>query len=156
MLMLKLSPLLVRDRSVKLWNQDGKLLNTLQHQQPVTSVAIDQDDRIITGSEDGIIRIWQQGKLIQALKGHTAAIQAVTISPDSNQIISASEDQTLKIWQQGKLIKTLKGHTEGVRAVAITLDGSKIISGSRDKTLKIWHSDGREIATLQGHPCTHI
>ena len=101
-----------RDRSVKLWNQDGKLLNTLQHQQSVTSVAITHNNQIISGSEEGNINIWQQGKLIQTLKGHTAAIQAIAITPNSNLIVSASEDKTLKIWRQGKLIKTLTGHTE--------------------------------------------
>ncbi|MGL5076409.1 MAG: WD40 repeat domain-containing protein, partial [Waterburya sp.] len=138
-----------RDRTVKLWNQNGKLIDTLPHPQPVTSVAIN-NHQIITGTKNGKINIWQQGKLIQTLKGHTAAVEAIIITPD-NQIISASEDKTLKIWQQGKPIKTLTGHTEGVRAVALTADGRKIISGSRDKTLKIWDINGREIATLRGH-----
>ena len=137
-----------RDRTVKLWNTQGKLLNTLQHSQPVTSVAI-KGDRIITGSENGKINVWQKGKLIQTLTGHTAAVEAIAITPD-NKIISASEDKTIKVWQKGELIQTLTGHTEGVRALAITPDGSRIISGSRDKTLKIWNSDGT-IATLKGH-----
>ncbi len=138
-----------RDRTVKLWNQNSKLTATLPHPQPVTSVAINHH-QIITGSENGRIYIWQQGKLIKTLTGHTAAVEAVIVTPD-NRIISASEDKTLKIWQQGKPIKTLTGHREGVRAVAITADGHKIISGSRDKTLKIWDNNGIEIATLQGH-----
>jgi WD40 repeat protein len=138
-----------RDRTVKLWNQNGKLVETLSHSQPVNSVTIN-NHQIITGTQNGEINIWQKGKLIKTLTGHTAAVEAIIITPD-NQIISASEDKTIKIWQQGKLIKTLTGHTEGVRAVAITADGSKIISASRDKTLKIWHSNGREIATLRGH-----
>ena len=129
-----------RDRTVKLWNRDGKLLATLKHSQPVTSVAI-QDNQIVTGSEDGDISIWQRGKLVKTLKGHTAAVEAVVITPD-NKIISASEDKTIKIWQGGKLIQTLTGHTEGVRAVAITSD-NKIVSGSRDRTLKIWNSKGK-------------
>jgi WD40 repeat protein len=144
-----------RDRTVKLWNQNGKLVDTLSHPQAVTSLAI-QKDRIVTGTQNGNIYIWQKGKLIKTLTGHTAAVEAIIITPDNlssngDQIISASEDKTLKIWQQGKLIKTLTGHTEGVRAVAITADGNKIISASRDKTLKIWDSNGTEIATLKGH-----
>ena len=138
-----------RDRTVKLWNQDGKLLNTLQHSQPVTSVAIKLNGQIVTGSEDGTIKIWQQGNIVSTLRGHTAAVEAITISPD-RKIISGSEDGTIKIWQQGKAIKTLTGHSSGVRALAVTADG-KIISGSRDKTLKIWNSNGTEITTLKGH-----
>ncbi|MEY2832002.1 MAG: hypothetical protein RLZZ574_1260 [Cyanobacteriota bacterium] len=137
------------DRTVKLWNQNGKLVNTLPHSQALSSVAI-KDNQIVTGTQNGNIYIWQKGKLIKTLSGHTAAVQAIAITQD-NKIISASEDKTLKIWQAGKLIKTLTGHTEGVRAVAITADGRKIISASRDKTLKIWDSNGTEIATLKGH-----
>jgi WD40 repeat protein len=138
-----------RDRTVKLWNQNGKLINTLPHPQALSSVAIG-DNQIVTGTQNGSIYIWYQGKLIQTLLGHKAAVEAVVITSD-RKIISASEDKTLKIWQQGKLIKTLTGHTEGVRAVAITADGNKIISASRDQTLKIWDSNGTEIATLKGH-----
>ncbi len=139
-----------RDRTVKLWNQDGKLLDTLQHPQPVTSVAIKPNDQIVTGSEDGTIKVWQQGNIVSTLRGHTAAVEAITISLDG-KIISGSEDGTIKIWQQGKAIKTLTGHSSGVRALAVTPDGKKIISGSRDKTLKIWNGNGTEIATLRGH-----
>ena len=137
-----------RDRTVKLWNRNGKLRDTLQSNYPVTSVAI-QDDQVITGSENGAITIWQDGKLINTLTGHTAAVEAIVITAD-NKIISASEDKTIKIWQGGKLINTLTGHTEGVRALAIT-SNNRIVSGSRDQTLKIWDNKGIPIATLRGH-----
>ncbi|MEO0926711.1 MAG: AAA-like domain-containing protein [Cyanobacteria bacterium J06643_13] len=137
-----------RDRTAKLWNRDGKLLATLKHPRSVTSVAI-QDQQIVTGSENGEINIWQEGKLLKTLKGHTAAVEAVVITPDK-RIISGSEDKTIKIWQAGKLSQTLTGHTEGVRAVALTPD-KRIISGSRDRTLKIWDSNGICVATLRGH-----
>ncbi|MEM7591081.1 MAG: AAA-like domain-containing protein [Cyanobacteria bacterium P01_A01_bin.83] len=137
-----------RDRTVKLWNRDGKLLDTLQHDHPVTSVAL-QNQQVITGSENGEIKIWQAGELITTLTGHTAAVEGLAITSD-NKIISASEDKTLKIWQGGELITTLTGHTEGVRTVAITSD-NKIVSGSRDRTIKIWDSDGTVLANLTGH-----
>ena len=138
-----------RDRTVKVWNKSGKLLHTLKHNQPVTSVAIKPNKQIVTGSEDGTVKIWQQNKLIQTIEGHTAAVEAIEIAGDG-EIVTGSEDSTIKIWQQGKLIQTLKGHSSGVRAIAITAKG-KIISGSRDKTLKIWDSNGNKVDTLRGH-----
>ncbi|MEL6579782.1 MAG: AAA-like domain-containing protein [Cyanobacteria bacterium J06621_12] len=139
-----------RDRTAKVWNPRGKLLHTLKHVQPVTSVAISPQGQIVTGSEDGIIKIWQQNKAIQTLTGHTAAVESIAISP-KGQIVTGSEDGTIKIWQQNKAIQTLTGHTGAIRAVAINQDGSRIVSASRDKTLKIWNSAGQEIATLKGH-----
>ena len=147
-----------RDRTVKLWDKNGKLLATLTgHEQPVNAVAISsyQDISsyiIVSGSDDGVIKLWQPGKPTKTLLGHTDTIQAIAISQDGNLIISGSEDKTIKIWHQdGKLIKTITGHTEGVRAVALSPDQTKIVSGSRDKTVKIWDINGKEIATLTGH-----
>ena len=138
-----------RDRTVKIWNQDGKLIHTLKHSQPVASVAIKPNGHVVTGSQDGTIEIWQQDKVIQTLKGHTAAVESIAIKPNGD-VVTGSEDGTIKIWQGGKIIQTLTGHTAGVRAVAITEDGTKIVSASVDKTLKIWDSNG-EVATLRGH-----
>ena len=86
-----------RDRTVKLWNQDGELIYTLNHSQPVTSVAIKPNGQIVTGSEDGTVKIWQQGKVIQTLTGHTAAVESIVVNPQ-NQIITGSEDGTITIW----------------------------------------------------------
>ncbi len=142
-----------RDRTVKLWDNRGQLLTTLVgHQYPVNAVAIGSKEIIVSGDENGAIKIWQQETLIQTLVGHTDAVQAIAISRDGNSIVSGSEDKTIKIWnREGKLLKTLTGHTEGVRAVAISRDRTKIVSGSRDKTVKIWDINGNEIASLKGH-----
>ena len=153
-----------RDRTIKLWDKNGKLLTTLTgHQQPVTTVAISQTPLnppykegsnyiIVSGSEDGVIKIWQPGKLTKTLLGHTDVIQAIAISQDGKLIVSGSEDKTIKIWNKdGKLIKTFTGHTEGVRAIVLSPDETKIVSGSRDKTLKIWDINGTEVTTLKSH-----
>ncbi len=139
-----------RDRTVKVWNQKGKLLHTLNHSQPVTSVAIKPEGQIVTGSEDGTIRVWQKDKAVQTLTGHTGAVESIAVSPNG-QIVTGSEDGTIKIWKQGKAVQTLTGHAEAIRAVAISQDGTRIVSASRDKTLKIWSNQGQEIATLKGH-----
>ena len=138
-----------RDRTVKVWHQNGELIHTLKHAQSVSSVAIKPNGQIVTGSEDGTIKIWQGDKIIQTLTGHTAAVESIAIKPN-DQIVTGSQDGTIKIWQEDKIIQTLTGHTGGVRGVAVNQDGTKIVSASTDKTLKIWDSNG-EIATLRGH-----
>lgn len=139
-----------RDRTVKVWHHNGALINTLNHSQPVSSVAIKPNGQIVTGSETGIVKVWQQGKIIQTLKAHTAAVESIAIKANG-QIVTASEDSTIKVWQGSKAIQTLTGHSAGVRAIAINPDDQTIISGSRDKTLKIWDDNGIVINTLQGH-----
>ncbi|WP_235018931.1 AAA-like domain-containing protein [Tolypothrix sp. NIES-4075] len=84
--------------------------------------------------------------------GHTAAVLAVDVSPDSSLIASASLDQTIKLWRRdGTLVTTLKGHTGAVRAVDFSPDGQILASASEDGTIKLWQLDGKLLRTLKGH-----
>ena len=47
------------DREVRVWNLEGSLLEALPHTEQTTSLAVSQDDlRIVTGSQDGVVRVW--------------------------------------------------------------------------------------------------
>jgi WD40 repeat protein len=84
--------------------------------------------------------------------GHTAAVLAVDISPDSSLIASASIDQTIKLWRHdGTQVTTLNGHSGGVRAVKFSPDGQTIASGDEDGTIKLWKLDGTLLKTFKGH-----
>ncbi len=88
------------------------------------------------------------------LVGHTAAVNAIAITPDSRRIISCSDDKTIKIWESvsGEELQSLTGHSAGVTAVLVTPDGKRIVSGSADWTLKIWDPENAlEENTLIGH-----
>ena len=89
-----------------------------------------------------------------SFNGHTGAVHAVAVTPDSRQVVSGSLDKTLKIWniENGQLLRTLVGHMELVDAVAVTPNGRQVVSGSNDKTLKVWDLEsGQLLCTLEGH-----
>ncbi|BAY17504.1 WD-40 repeat protein [Anabaenopsis circularis NIES-21] len=84
--------------------------------------------------------------------GHTAAVLAVDVSPDSSLIASASVDKTIKLWRRdGTAVATLTGHTATVRAVKFSPDGQMLASASEDGTVKLWTKAGTLLKTLKGH-----
>ena len=97
-----------------------------------------------------------------SLKGHTAPVYSVALSPDGQRLVSGSMDKTLKVWDTGtgQAQLTLKGHTDSVTSVAISADGRRLVSGSRDGTVKVWTATMRwprkkqieKLASPEGDP----
>ena len=143
------------DKTVKLWNREGKLLQTLKgHQEGVYSVAFSPDgETIASTSADRTIKLWnREGKLLQTLEGHQKQVGSVAFSPDGETIASASYDNTIKLWnREGELLQTLEGHQDGVPGVDFSPNGETIATASLDNTVKLWNRNGALLQTLTGH-----
>jgi len=89
------------DRSLTLWNLSQsipKIIRTFEgHSSPVFSVAI-QGIRIISGSQDKIIKIWnlENGKCMITLKGHGSSV--VSLQCDDKKLMSGEIYGDIKIW----------------------------------------------------------
>ena len=89
------------DKTVKLWNLEGKELQTFKgHSAEVSSVAFSPDGKIIvTGSGDKTVKLWNlEGKELQTFKGHSSGVLSIAFSPDGKTISSGSYDNTVKLW----------------------------------------------------------
>jgi WD40 repeat protein len=122
---------------------------------PVWAVAVTPNGVIVSGNNDGTIQLLNKnsGKVLKTLRGHSAPVWSVAVSPDRTTIASGSADNTIKLWNQytGKLIRSWDGHTNGVFSVAFSADGRTIASVGKDKTLKLWQVDnGIELETFKG------
>lgn len=109
------------------------------------AVAISTDcTRIVSGSNDGTLRLWDAstGKLIGTpLEGHDQAVTCVGFSADGALIVSGFDDGTLRLWDanSGKPIgERLAGHELYVNHIAISPDGAHIVSASYDQYLRLW------------------
>ncbi len=166
--------------TIAIWNLENKTyeMKLIGHTSTVSSLTT-WNDKIISGSEDKTIKIWNihpsnlknqefdkeptQSKTDSSsclgietrncemtLEGHTNVVSCLDIL--NNKIISGSYDHTVKIWniENGTCEITLKGHTNAISCLALV--NNEIISGSFDGTIKIWNAEsGTCRITLQDH-----
>ncbi|KAK5996558.1 Cell division control protein 4 [Cladobotryum mycophilum] len=114
------------------------------------------DDKIITGSDDTLIHIYdtKTGKLRKRLEGHEGGVWALQY--EGNILVSGSTDRSVRVWdiERGLCQQVFYGHTSTVRCLQILMptqtgrssDGTPImqpekpliITGSRDSQLRVW------------------
>lgn len=58
------------------------------------------EDRIVSGSEDKLIKVWSllTGECLKTLQGHQKYVWCVKAMSNGETIISGSGDSTIKIW----------------------------------------------------------
>ncbi len=142
------------DKTVKIWQQNGKLWKTLPHSATVHRVAFSPDNKsLVSGSLDGTVKLWNvEGKLLQDIQGHNAPVWGVAFSPNGQMFASASGDRTVKIWRtDGTLLTTLTGHQQAVWNVAFDPESQIVASAGVDRTVKLWQIDGKLLKNLEGH-----
>lgn len=110
-------------------------------------------ERVLSGSYDGLLRIWNMSSQTIAVSpsaadgGHTASIKAAKfVSP--TQIASAGLDRTVKLWkyaedEDGFSAKIspqldLYGHKSGINSLAVHGPSNRILSASSDHTVGFW------------------
>ena len=73
----------------------------------------------------------QTGKEVQILKGHTAGVAGVALSPDGAWAVTGGDDETLCLWgvKTGKELRQFVGFTGKVRCAAFAPDGRHVLSG---------------------------
>ncbi|MBE9214702.1 AAA-like domain-containing protein [Plectonema cf. radiosum LEGE 06105] len=143
------------DKTVKIWQRDGKLLRTLRgHTDAVWSINYSPDGKLLaSSSRDKTVKIWrvEDGKELFTLP-HSDWVACVGFSPDGQTVASMEWNGTMRLWNlQGQQIKSFKTHNAPVVAINFSPKGDAIATASRDSTAKIWSRDGQKLATLGGH-----
>ena len=126
------------------------------HQEHVVTCLQFDSDKILTGSDDANINVYdtQTGALRAKLEGHEGGVWALQY--EGNVLVSGSTDRAVRVWdiERGVCTHTFQGHTSTVRCLQILLptpvgtgfDGRPIlmpkqpliITGSRDSHLRVW------------------
>ncbi|SPO04742.1 related to CDC4 - cell division control protein [Cephalotrichum gorgonifer] len=135
--------------------QPGHVAFTAHAQHVITCLQFD-DDKIITGSDDTLIHVYdtKTGKLRKRLEGHEGGVWALQY--EDNILVSGSTDRSVRVWdiEKGLCTQVFYGHTSTVRCLQILMPSlvpneqtkqlermppkPLIITGSRDNNLRVW------------------
>ncbi len=161
-----------KDKTLKIWQVDGKLIQTIPHPEPLNDLVISNDSqKIVTVGDDSQVRVWNiHGEQLSphlAERNNRDKFIRVAITPDSKYIAAATnaerENAEVIIWevQSGKIIKTLKfpriaskiaNRTHGFRDLKFSIDGKFLAAASTDTTIKIWSwATNKPPQILTGH-----
>ncbi len=151
------------------------------HQAEISRLAFSTPTRLLSGSRDGMLNLWEVGSftVIDSLQRVAEMDRALWASVNKLQEtdagspplrpvwvkdISIYQDRAAVAWKDGMIMlyslaeRTLvqthsfEGHKGGVDSLTFSSDGSLLASGGRDQRIKLWGTDRRELlSTLTGH-----
>jgi WD40 repeat protein len=135
----------------------GQRRALLGHRDVVVGIAVSADGtRVLSGSNDGTIRLWDltTGASLRRMEGHRGQAWAVALSPDGKLALGGGQDGGLALYDAatGKQVRTFERHPQAVRAVLFTPDGKRALSACYDHILRLWDvKTGKKLHSFVGH-----
>ena len=124
-------------------NRIMRASKVLGHVSPVSTIDLSPDRKtIISGDENGTIRLWDREGNIRGELNLKEAVLSARFSLDNSFLMSSHQDGSVRMWdRQGK------GKTYSINAssVGFSPDGQTIISGHEDGTINLWDRRGELI-----------
>ena len=130
--------------------QDGKIFTLdadtckhihswMAHQEGVNALMILQNNVIVSGGKDGLLKGWHRTSLKETFSfpAHRGVIYDLMEGP--NCFVSASRDKSIKVWNQQDLepMQKMNFHQQSVNAL-VQQNNQAFVSVSDDKKIGLW------------------
>jgi WD40 repeat protein/tetratricopeptide (TPR) repeat protein len=143
-------------------NQDRDPQNRRSQLEPASDGAFSPDGKTLAvASYGGTVQLWDAatGKLLETLKGHPSAVNAVAFSPDGRTLASGGVDQTVRLWNvatRRELMQLDHGSVAffSVYSLAFSPEGNQLLAGGGATALwsvvpGVWNDPDRAAEKLR-------
>ncbi|KAJ3195774.1 Cilia- and flagella-associated protein 52 [Irineochytrium annulatum] len=143
--------------------QSGRLQYEINdaHKRSVTALAATEpynqrgDFRIVSGGEDGQVRVWKISRQVQtledAMKEHKGTVTCIKIRSNNLECVSSSSDGSCIIWDLTRYVRNQVLFAPSFfKAVCYYPDESQILTSGTDRKVAYWEAfDGSLIRELE-------
>ncbi len=151
------------DGSVRLTKLDGSVVARIEHDSPVTTLSIIGDDTLATGTDDGVIRLWDvrenpPQELIK-LTALTASVTGIAANRDAEHLIASSSDGKIVLYVMSVDPPTATPlHPSTGNVLSVSFTGSTefaIGMGTNDNTPALFRAYHFDPDTGELHPTSN-
>lgn len=143
------------DHTVGLWDLVSlQKLAILEHHATVNAVVFLSPQKLVTGCDDGGVRLWLLTDLTKPQKSEIfpGQLQAVTFSPDGQRLTALAGDRYAALWDTatGTPITNL-AQAAPVKQVRFSPDGQRLATAHARQQVRVWDAaQGKLLALLPG------
>lgn len=127
------------------------------HTDSVTCCSVVTNDRVLSGSKDATLRLWDLsngGQVVRVFRGHKKSIYCCDVFDSGLKAVSGGVEGHLRLWNlsTGETLRILKVHSSSIECCFVLSSGNLILSGGKDGSLFVHSlSSGAKVRTLTGH-----
>ena len=115
-------------------------------------------DEIVTGADDGHVRIWNWKKQtpVKTLEPKlNGTVWSVDVSADAKYVAAVCDDSRVSVWNLGDFTKPYEfPHPTSTRSAVFSPDGTMVATGDRGATVRVWDITAGIPETLRKHTGT--
>jgi WD40 repeat protein len=146
------------DGMIRLWHtHTGEPAGVLVgHRRRVRALAFATDGLLVSGGEDGQVRVWDTDHrlLLRTAQTPGTPVWTVTVSDDASVIAAAGEDEFVRLYNlaTGHMIAEQAAHRDWIRTVAFAAAAPVLAAGSGDGSATIWSTANHQLTLVRNVP----
>jgi serine/threonine protein kinase len=122
---------------------------------PIWGLAFLQGDRLVTGMEDGSVKIWdlKKGEVVKTLEPRQGGnVWSADVSADGKYLATSCDDSIVTVWNLDDFsVAYTFPHPTSTKAAVFRPDGMKLATGDRNATIRVWDLAAQIPIELRGH-----